>query len=199
MILKQMKLADLNAAAYNPRINLELGMPEFEKLKRSIETYGDVEPIVWNQRTGNVVGGHQRMAVMKHLGIKSAKVSVVDMDEQQEKLLNLALNKAKGDWDADRLESLLRGTDFDKLEVTGFGPDEIAVLLGNDEGIDDYESGDDAGWQDGVGTYGASYIVTIRLTDIQAARDWITKEGLNNDLQDGSHTTVIRFDEGESV
>ena len=199
MILKQMKLADLNAAAYNPRINLELGMPEFEKLKRSIETYGDVEPIVWNQRTGNVVGGHQRMAVMKHLGIKSAKVSVVDMDEQQEKLLNLALNKAKGDWDADRLESLLRGMDFDKLEVTGFGPDEIAVLLGNDEGIDDYESGDDAGWQDGVGTYGASYIVTIRLTDIQAARDWISKEGLNNDLQDGSHTTVIRFDEGESV
>ena len=196
MILKQMKLADLNAAAYNPRINLELGMPEFEKLKRSIETYGDVEPIVWNQRTGNVVGGHQRMAVMKHLGIKSAKVSVVDMDEQQEKLLNLALNKAKGDWDADRLESMLRDMDFDKLEMTGFGAEEIAILLESNDDIDEF--GQDDG--DGSGEanfYGASYVVTARFRDIEEARTWIAKEGIDATLQDGSSTTVIRFGEDE--
>lgn len=196
MILKQMKLADLNAAAYNPRVNLEPGMPEFEKLKRSIETYGDVEPIVWNQRTGNVVGGHQRMAVMKHLGIKSAKVSVVDMDEQQEKLLNLALNKAKGDWDADRLESMLRDMDFDKLEMTGFGAEEIAILLESNDDIDEF--GQDDG--DGSGEanfYGASYVVTARFRDIEEARTWIAKEGIDATLQDGSSTTVIRFGEDE--
>ena len=196
MILKQMKLADLNAAAYNPRVNLEPGMPEFEKLKRSIETYGDVEPIVWNRRTGNVVGGHQRMAVMKHLGIKSAKVSVVDMDEQQEKLLNLALNKAKGDWDADRLESMLRDMDFDKLEMTGFGAEEIAILLESNDDIDDF--GQDDG--DGSGEanfYGASYVVTARFRAIEEARTWIAKEGIDATLQDGSSTTVIRFGEDE--
>lgn len=196
MILKQMKLADLNAAAYNPRVNLEPGMPEFEKLKRSIETYGDVEPIVWNRRTGNVVGGHQRMAVMKHLGIKSAKVSVVDMDEKQEKLLNLALNKAKGDWDADRLESMLRDMDFDKLEMTGFGAEEIAILLESNDDIDDF--GQDDG--DGSGEanfYGASYVVTARFRDIEEARTWIAKEGIDATLQDGSSTTVIRFGEDE--
>lgn len=196
MILKQMKLADLNAAAYNPRVNLEPGMPEFEKLKRSIETYGDVEPIVWNRRTGNVVGGHQRMAVMKHLGIKSAKVSVVDMDEQQEKLLNLALNKAKGDWDADRLESMLRDMDFDKLEMTGFGAEEIAILLESNDDIDEF--GQDDG--DGSGEanfYGASYVVTARFRDIEEARTWIAKEGIDATLQDGSSTTVIRFGEDE--
>lgn len=196
MILKQMKLADLNAAAYNPRVNLEPGMPEFEKLKRSIETYGDVEPIVWNRRTGNVVGGHQRMAVMKHLGIKSAKASVVDMDEQQEKLLNLALNKAKGDWDADRLESMLRDMDFDKLEMTGFGAEEIAILLESNDDIDEF--GQDDG--DGSGEanfYGASYVVTARFRDIEEARTWIAKEGIDATLQDGSSTTVIRFGEDE--
>ena len=196
MILKQMKLADLNAAAYNPRVNLEPGMPEFEKLKRSIETYGDVEPIVWNRRTGNVVGGHQRMAVMKHLGIKSAKVSVVDMDEKQEKLLNLALNKAKGDWDADRLESMLRDMDFDKLEMTGFGAEEIAILLESNDDIDEF--GQDDG--DGSGEanfYGASYVVTARFRDIEEARTWIAKEGIDATLQDGSSTTVIRFGEDE--
>ena len=196
MILKQMKLADLNAAAYNPRVNLEPGMPEFEKLKRSIETYGDVEPIVWNRRTGNVVGGHQRMAVMKHLGIKSAKVSVVDMGEKQEKLLNLALNKAKGDWDADRLESMLRDMDFDKLEMTGFGAEEIAILLESNDDIDDF--GQDDG--DGSGEanfYGASYVVTARFRDIEEARTWIAKEGIDATLQDGSSTTVIRFGEDE--
>lgn len=46
----------INAAAYNPRADLQPGDPEYEKLKRSIEEFGYVEPIVWNERTGNMVG-----------------------------------------------------------------------------------------------------------------------------------------------
>ena len=59
-MVQEIKVTQLNAAPYNPRIDLEPGMPEWEKLKRSIEEFGNVEPIVWNKRTGNVVGGHQR-------------------------------------------------------------------------------------------------------------------------------------------
>ena len=99
MRLEKVELDKLKEAAYNPRVKLEPGMDEYEKLRKSIETFGDVEPIVWNQRTGNVVGGHQRLQVLRDLGEKEATVSVVDMDEMAEKRLNLALNKARGDWD----------------------------------------------------------------------------------------------------
>lgn len=71
-MVREIEIGKLNAAPYNPRVELEPGMPEWEKLRISIETFGSVEPIVWNERTGNVVGGHQRLKVLKHLGHKTA-------------------------------------------------------------------------------------------------------------------------------
>lgn len=65
MELRRIELGKLKEAAYNPRVALKPGDAEFEKLKRSIETFGDVEPIVWNERTGNIVGGHQKLAVQR--------------------------------------------------------------------------------------------------------------------------------------
>ena len=100
-MVREIKVTELNAAQYNPRIALEPGMPEWEKLKTSIEQFGNVEPVVWNRRTGNVVGGHQRLAVLKSMGYESVPCSVVDLDEKEEKLLNIALNKIKGQWDYD--------------------------------------------------------------------------------------------------
>lgn len=171
-------------------------MDEYEKLRKSIETFGDVEPIVWNHRTGNVVGGHQRLQVLKDLGYKKATVSVVEMDEAAEKRLNLALNKARGDWDGKKLEELLQEMAPDALEVSGFGADEVAILLENNDGVNDWDGdeGDDD-WQEGVSLYGASFVVTLRFKDIEEARAWIQKEGLDAALQEGSHTTVIRFGE----
>ena len=186
MKLQEVELKKLNAAAYNPRVKLEPGMEEYEKLKKSIETFGDVEPIVWNKTTGNVVGGHQHLQVLKDLGYKKATVSVVEMDEAAEKRLNLALNKARGDWDSEKLEALLAEMEPDALEVSGFGADEVAILL---------ESDDD--WQDDVNFYGASFVVTERFRDIEQARAWLEAEGIDATLQEGSHTTVIRF--GESA
>ena len=107
MEIREMPLEQLHTADYNPRVALEPGDPEFERLKNSIETFGEVAPIVWNQRTGRIVGGHQRLAVYKHLGRQTATVSVVDLDEKEEKLLNVALNKIKGQWDYSKLEQLL--------------------------------------------------------------------------------------------
>ena len=77
----------LNPAKYNPRVDLQPGDPEYEKLKRSIKEFGYVEPIIWNKRTGNVVGGHQRLKILKSEGHKEVKVSVVDLDDNKEKAL----------------------------------------------------------------------------------------------------------------
>lgn len=197
MKLQEVELKKLNAAAYNPRVKLEPGMEEYEKLKKSIETFGDVEPIVWNKTTGNVVGGHQRLQVLRDLGYKKATVSVVEMDEAAEKRLNLALNKARGDWDAEKLEDLLASMEPESLEVSGFGADEIAILLENNDGIDDWDDDGEEDYSEDVSYYGASYVITQRFRDIEQARAWIEAEGLNATLQDGSHTSVIRFGEDE--
>ena len=73
MKIQEIEFSRLIPADYNPRVALTPDMPEFERLKNSIETFGNVEPIVWNERTGHIVGGHQRLAVLQHLGYTSAE------------------------------------------------------------------------------------------------------------------------------
>jgi len=105
----------LNPAKYNPRKDLKPGDPEYEKLLRSVEEFGYVEPIVWNRQTGNIVGGHQRFKVLKQLGFKEIDCVVVDMDEIREKALNVALNRIQGEFDAPLLGDLIK-----ELEDSGF-------------------------------------------------------------------------------
>lgn len=122
----------LRAADYNPRVSLSEGMKEYQKLKKSIETFGLVEPLILNDRTGVLVGGHQRLTVLKDLGIENVEVVHVDLDEAHEKALNVALNKISGKWDADKLEDLLRDLDlnFDiDVELTGFDTDELNTMF----------------------------------------------------------------------
>ncbi|MBP2032683.1 hypothetical protein J2Z42_001357 [Clostridium algifaecis] len=66
---------------------------KYKKLKRSIETFGYVEPVIWNKKTGNIVGGHQRFKVLKQEGAKEIECVVVDISSDEEKALNVALNK----------------------------------------------------------------------------------------------------------
>ncbi len=73
------KLTDLIPADYNPRKDLKPGDSEYEKLKRSLNEFGYVEPIIWNKQTGNVVGGHQRLKVLKADGIKKVDCVVIDL------------------------------------------------------------------------------------------------------------------------
>jgi DNA modification methylase len=129
--VRKIPIGQLNPAAYNPRKDLQPGDPEYEKLKRSIQEFGYVEPIIWNKRTGNIVGGHQRYKVLLDMGISEVDCVVVDLDETKEKALNLALNKIQGDWDYEKLKDLLQELDtgeFD-LELTGFDMDEIEELI----------------------------------------------------------------------
>lgn len=131
MIIKTIPVASINPAPYNPRVDLKPGDNEYEKLKRSIHEFGYVEPLVWNERTGHLVGGHQRYKVLMEGKPQLLEVSVVNLDENKEKALNLALNKISGDWDQDKLVDLLNelnGEDLD-IELTGFDADELMELL----------------------------------------------------------------------
>lgn len=125
------KIEELLPADYNPRKDLKPGDPEYEKLKRSISEFGYVDPVIWNKKTGRVVGGHQRLKVLKDSGIKELECVVVDLSEEKEKALNIALNKISGDWDKDKLALLitdLQGTDLD-VSLTGFDTEELDALF----------------------------------------------------------------------
>ena len=131
MLIEKKNTADLLPADYNPRKDLKPGDAEYEKLKRSIEQFGYVEPVIWNKTTGRVVGGHQRLKVLMDMGMTEVDCVVVEMDEDKEKALNIALNKISGDWDKDKLALLiadLQGADFD-VSLTGFEPAEIDDLF----------------------------------------------------------------------
>lgn len=131
MRIEKRKIDELIPAIYNPRKDLTIDDAEYKKIKRSIETFGYVDPIIVNERTGVIVGGHQRLKVLKDLGYEEIEVSVVNLDEKQEKALNVALNKISGEWDFELLKDLLEELDdgsFD-LELTGFDMDEIEDLM----------------------------------------------------------------------
>ena len=131
MDIQKIDATRLNPAPYNPRRDLKPGDKDYEKLKRSIEQFGAVEPVVWNQQTGNVVGGHQRLKILLDMGQTQIDCVVVDMDEQREKALNLALNRITGDWDEGKLATLMADFDASDFDVclTGFDASEIDALM----------------------------------------------------------------------
>lgn len=131
MEIQKISVERLIPATYNPRKDLKPGDPEFEKLKRSVEEFGYVEPIIWNRRTGVVIGGHQRLKVLQYLGYTEVDCVVLDIDEQKEKALNVALNKISGEWDMPLLTALLKDLNeggFDAT-ITGFDVTELSAMF----------------------------------------------------------------------
>lgn len=133
-------LNDLKYADYNPRKSLAAGDPEYDKIKRSIEEFGYVDPIIIND-DNTIIGGHQRATVMKALGFYEVDVVVVHVDKTKEKALNVALNKISGEWDMDKLKDLMSELEtLIDLGITGFDSDELEELLAR---IDTAEATDD--------------------------------------------------------
>ncbi len=132
MKVQTVGINQINPAAYNPRVDLKPGDAEYEKLKSSIMRWGCVENLVWNMRTGNLVGGHQRFKILIDMGQQEIEVVVVDLPLEEEKALNIALNKISGDWDHEKLTKLLdelsQVPEFD-VKLTGFDQPEINSLL----------------------------------------------------------------------
>lgn len=130
MEIRTLKAAELQAADYNPRKDLQPEDAEYKKLRRSIDEFGYIEPIIWNERTGRIVGGHQRLKVLVEKGVEDIETVVVDLDEKDEKILNVILNKVKGRWDIGKLADLLQELDeLGELELTGYEDWELQSLL----------------------------------------------------------------------
>ena len=131
MLIQKVSVDRLNPAAYNPRRDLKPGDKDYEKLKRSIEEFGFVEPVVWNRRTGFVVGGHQRLKVLLDMGETEIDCVVVDLEPEKEKALNLALNRIQGAWDEVKLAEVIAELDASAFDVsfTGFDAEEIDALM----------------------------------------------------------------------
>ncbi|MEI3060734.1 MAG: DNA methyltransferase [Oscillospiraceae bacterium] len=131
MQIQKVNAARLNPAAYNPRRDLKPGDKDYEKLKRSIEEFGFVEPVVWNEATGNVVGGHQRLKVLLDMGETEIDCVVVNLGPEQEKALNLALNRIQGGWDETKLAEVMADLDASAFDVslTGFDAEEVDALM----------------------------------------------------------------------
>lgn len=193
-MVKDVDIKKIKEAPYNPRLEMEPGSPEWEKLKRSIEDFGNVEPIVWNERTGHVVGGHQRLAVLKSMGYKKIPCSIVDLSIEDEKVLNIALNKIKGEWDYDKLEKILREYEYSMASASGFSEDELAILLSSNADLDDYS---DDWWDEDFEDdfVGGSYVVTLVFENADYAIEWAESEGYKDQIRENSFTTVIRIEE----
>lgn len=128
--LERISIDELKPAPYNPRVDLKPGMPGYERLKRSLEEFDLVQPIVWNRKTGHVVSGHQRFSILKQEGVTELDVVVVDLPLEREQALNVTLNNPNvgGSWDIDKLTDLLADlaelNDFD-VELTGFDENDL--------------------------------------------------------------------------
>ncbi len=138
METKVMRLSEIKPAEYNPRVKLSEKDFEYKALRESITQFGLVVPLIVNERTGNLVGGHQRLSVLLEQGVEETEVVVIDVDEAREKAICVAMNKISGQWDygklADLLEELRDSADVDTL-VTGFSDNEIGDLLGELDGF----------------------------------------------------------------
>jgi ParB-like chromosome segregation protein Spo0J len=115
MIIEKKKISDLIPAPYNPR---QSTAKQEKHLKESLEKFGLVEPIIFNKQTGYIVGGHFRVRELKKLGIKEIECVIVDLNEADEKELNIRLNANTGSWDWDTLAN-----DWDVVDLEAWGLD----------------------------------------------------------------------------
>ena len=143
--LRTLPVDQLIPAPYNPRRQLADTSPAYRKLRKSLEDFGLVEPLVWNESTGHIVGGHLRLRILRDLGIAEVPVSVVRLTAAREKALNVVLNngEAQGRYDTAKLADLLEELEeLPELASTGFGPATLRNLrlepLDDDDGEEDH-------------------------------------------------------------
>ena len=134
MRIQAIAVEELRPAPYNPRLALQPGDAGYERPARSIDDFELVQPPVWNERTGHIVGGHQRVEVLRHRGVTEVDCVVVDLPLEREQALNVALNNARvgGDWDPGKLVDLLdelQGLPEFDVTLTGFDEQQLRDLV----------------------------------------------------------------------
>ena len=122
MKVVEKNVADIIPANYNP---IEITKKQFAEIKESVDKFGLVDPLIVNihpNRKNILVGGHQRLKVIIDMGLKTAPCVEVNLDEKQEKELNIRLNKNQGQWNYDNLANFF---DVDNLVDWGFDSKEL--------------------------------------------------------------------------
>ena len=122
-------------APYNPRIMDEKAK---KRLKKNIQKHGLVSALTWNKRTGNLVGGHQRLEQLDALEKSKdydLTVCVVDVDEREEATLNVQINNPsmQGEWDIDLLANLSEEYELDMKEDLGFTESDVDFMFDGDD------------------------------------------------------------------
>jgi ParB-like chromosome segregation protein Spo0J len=141
--IREIPIEELKKAGYNPRKNLGKGDPEYEGLRRSIEELGMIDSLVWNKRTGTIVGGHQRLTVLADLGYQTAPCFVVNLSPEQEKQANVRLNSIKGAWDYDKLAELIPEFTPDEINAACFDPKDLQALYACEPEVEEDEFDED--------------------------------------------------------
>jgi ParB-like chromosome segregation protein Spo0J len=139
-VTERVHRSKLAFAEYNPRT---LSDEARKRLKENLQRVGMLEPVIWNKRTGRLLGGHQRLKQLDAIAGNpdyELTVSVVDLDEQTEKEQNIFLNSptSQGEWDFDKLELMFR-EDHINPDNAGFDPGDIVSMFGDDALIDQPE------------------------------------------------------------
>ena len=183
MNTKTFNINDLNLAKYNPRKTLESKSREYENLKKSLKKYGLVVPIVINSRNNTVIGGHQRLNVIKELGYKEVEAVTVDLGETEEKQLNIALNKIEGRWDYQKLEELLQSMTDKELEFTGFVDEDLGIKKTS------------AGEIVKKDTIKEGFDIYISFSTMETANEWLEAHGIAERIEREGTSITINMEE----
>lgn len=125
MEIKLIPIEKLKPNEKNPR---QISRFQLAALKKSIQEFGLVDPLVINKDMV-IIGGHQRYKACVELGLAEVPCIVLDLSKSRETALNLALNKISGGWDRHKLEKILAEIEEADRELTGFDESEIAKML----------------------------------------------------------------------
>ena len=122
MKITNKKAKDLKPSEYNPR---QISTKQYNDLKKSIENFGLVDPIIINF-DGTIIGGHQRFKVLQEMETENIPCVVLELNKKQEKELNIRLNKSGGEFDYDLLANSF---DVDELVDWGFKHIELDINI----------------------------------------------------------------------
>tara|TARA_A100001201_G_scaffold1851_3_gene4726 strand:- start:2793 stop:3281 length:489 start_codon:yes stop_codon:yes gene_type:complete len=162
MKIESIKINKLKPATYNPR---QISTKQYNDLKKSIERFGLVDPIIVNKDM-TIIGGHQRYKICKALKHTEIDCAVLDLSKDEERELNIRLNKNTGDFDMDILAN-----EFDIDELTDWGFKHIDLDINIDKIDDDTED---------------SATITIKEDDLVKAKE------LYNDLKEKGYNVKIK-------
>jgi len=187
MIIETKKISELKPAPYNPR---QSTAKQEEKLKASLTKFGLVEPIIFNKQTGYIVGGHFRVRQLTKLGYEEIECVIVDLNEADEKELNIRLNANTGQWDWEMLANSWDSDELSEWGLDGIGFDVDAKDMGDDFSLPD---GDKAPFQQMTFTLADEQAEVIQnaIAEMKLTDEYKYAETMGNENSNGNALYLI--------